>query len=85
MSRTPLLVCPECGKKAVIKKTSRPHKMLNYHYCSCSDPECGLTFKMKLEFDSILSPSAKGLKRLGDQLLKQDSRLQLSLDIVTPV
>jgi len=59
--------CPECGSKAVIRKTNRKHKELADIYCSCSDVECGHTFVMNLTFSHTLSPSAKK----GDLLLQQ--------------
>lgn len=65
MSRTPLIICPECGQKARITKTARTHRLLSYQYCSCSDSECGLTFRLKSEFDKVLSPSAKSLEQLN--------------------
>jgi predicted RNA-binding Zn-ribbon protein involved in translation (DUF1610 family) len=82
MSRTPLLLCPECGQKAIITKTARTHKLLNYQYCSCSDPECGLTFRMKSEFDRVLSPSAKAVSRLNAYLASNDNNTQLAFDII---
>ncbi len=33
--------CPECGSKAVIKKTNRKHRKIADIYCACSDVECG--------------------------------------------
>lgn len=84
MSRTPLLFCPECGQKAVITKTARTHKLLNYQYCSCSDPECGLTFRIKSEFDKVLSPSAKGLARLNSYLASCGNNSQLAFDVFNP-
>ncbi|WP_392551224.1 ogr/Delta-like zinc finger family protein [Orbus wheelerorum] len=84
MSRTALLFCPECGQKAIITKTARAHKLLNYRYCSCSDPECGLTFRIKEEFEKVLSPSAKGFNRLNDYLMQHGSHSQLALDIINP-
>lgn len=84
MSRVPLLLCPECGQKAVITKTARTHKFLNYQYCACSDPECGLTFRVKSEFDKVLSPSAKGLDRLNTYFSKHGHNSQLTFDVVNP-
>lgn len=85
MSRTPLLTCPECGQKAIITKTARTHKLLNYQYCSCSDPECGLTFRIKSEFDRVLSPSAKGLDRLNAYLTSHGQNTQLAFDVINPL
>lgn len=84
MSRTPLLICPECGQKAIITKTARTHKLLNYQYCSCSDPECGLTFRIKSEFDRVLSPSARGLGRLDAYLARNGQNTQLAFDVINP-
>ncbi len=33
--------CPECGSKAVIRKTNRKHRQIADIYCACSDVECG--------------------------------------------
>lgn len=84
MSRTPVLICPECGQKAIITKTARTHKLLNYQYCACSDPECGLTFRIKSEFDKVLSPSSKGLGRLNAYLTSHGNS-QLAFDLINPV
>lgn len=84
MSRTPVLFCPECGQRAVITKTARTHKLLNYQYCSCSDPECGLTFRIKSEFDRVLSPSARGLGRINTYLASCEINPQLALDMINP-
>ncbi|MGK7630904.1 ogr/Delta-like zinc finger family protein, partial [Salmonella enterica] len=40
--------CPECGSKAVIRKTNRKHRQIADIYCACSDVECGHTFVMNL-------------------------------------
>lgn len=64
MSRVHLMFCPECEAKAVITKTARIHKMMAYKYCSCSNSECGLTFRVREEFDKMLSPSSFGVERL---------------------
>ncbi|MEI7408155.1 ogr/Delta-like zinc finger family protein [Pectobacterium aroidearum] len=58
--------CPECGEKAVIRKTNRKHRKIADIYCACSDVECGHTFVMNLTFSHSLSPSAK----TGDKLLQ---------------
>ncbi len=51
--------CPECGSKAVIRKTNRKHREIADIYCACADVECGHTFVMNLTFSHTLSPSAK--------------------------
>lgn len=84
MSRTPLLLCPECHQKAIVTKTVRTHPLLSYRYCSCSDPECGLSFRVKEEFEKVLSPSSKGLNRLNDYLIKHGSHSQFVLEMVNP-
>ena len=58
--------CPDCGAKAVIKKTNRKHREIADVYCACSDVECGHTFVLNLTFSHTISPSAK----TGDKLLK---------------
>ncbi|MFB4731487.1 ogr/Delta-like zinc finger family protein, partial [Enterobacter hormaechei subsp. steigerwaltii] len=40
--------CPECGSKAVIRKTNRKHRKIADIYCACADVECGHTFVMNL-------------------------------------
>lgn len=78
--------CPECGTKAVIRKTNRKHKQLADIYCSCSDVECGHTFVMNLTFSHTLSPSAKK----GDLLLQQvisamsPQQKQIALELLQP-
>lgn len=84
MSRTPLLLCPECKQKAIVTKTVRTHPLLSYRYCSCTDSECGLSFRVKEEFEKVLSPSAKGFNRLNDYLMKNGSHSQLALDMINP-
>lgn len=59
--------CPDCGAKAIIKKTNRKHREIADIYCACSDVECGHTFVMNLTFSHTLSPSAKK----GDVMLQQ--------------
>ncbi|WP_058959497.1 ogr/Delta-like zinc finger family protein [Type-E symbiont of Plautia stali] len=59
--------CPECGSKAVIRKTNRKHRDIADVYCACSDVECGHTFVMNLTFSHTISPSAKK----GDLLIQQ--------------
>ncbi|HEK1039509.1 Ogr/Delta-like zinc finger protein [Proteus mirabilis] len=53
------IYCPECGEKAMIKKSNRKHKELTDLYCACRDPLCGHTFVLNLTFSHTLSPSAK--------------------------
>ena len=31
--------CPECGSKAVIRKTNRKHRQIADIYCACADVE----------------------------------------------
>lgn len=59
--------CPDCGAKAIIKKTNRKHREIADIYCACSEVECGHTFVMNLTFSHTLSPSAKK----GDVMLQQ--------------
>ena len=59
--------CPECGSKAVIRKTNRKHRQIADIYCACADVECGHTFVMNLTFSHTLSPSAK----TGDVLVQR--------------
>lgn len=76
--------CPECGSKAVIRKTNRKHRDIADIYCACADVECGHTFVMNLTFSHTISPSAK----TGDMLIQQvisgmsDAQKQLTLKLL---
>ncbi|MCE9965918.1 ogr/Delta-like zinc finger family protein [Lelliottia amnigena] len=76
--------CPECGSKAVIRKTNRKHRQIADIYCACADVECGHTFVMNLTFSHTLSPSAKTGDALVQTLLKTLSPVQrqLALDLL---
>ncbi|TNL09923.1 transcriptional regulator [Kosakonia cowanii] len=76
--------CPECGSKAVIKKTNRKHRQIADIYCACADVECGHTFVMNLTFSHTLSPSAKTGDKLVQTLLKNLSpdQKQMALDLL---
>ncbi len=64
------VICPACGKKALIRKTNRITREVADLYCSCSDPECGHTFVANLSFSHTLSPSAKTTSQLALELVK---------------
>lgn len=68
------IYCPECGEKAMIKKSNRKHKELTDLYCACCDPLCGHTFVLNLTFSHTLSPSAK----------KQDALLLAMIKNLSP-
>ncbi|MGR6439908.1 ogr/Delta-like zinc finger family protein [Proteus mirabilis] len=68
------IYCPECGEKAMIKKSNRKHKELTNLYCACRDPLCGHTFVLNLTFSHTLSPSAK----------KQDALLLAMIKNLSP-
>ncbi|WMV73634.1 ogr/Delta-like zinc finger family protein [Xenorhabdus griffiniae] len=78
------IICPECGAKAVIRKTNRMHHEIADIYCSCADVECGHTFVMNLTFSHTISPSAK----TGDILLRNvinhlsSQQRQMALDLL---
>jgi len=78
--------CPECGSKAVIRKTNRKHKELADIYCSCADVECGHTFVMNLTFSHTLSPSAKTGNMLIQQIVSSMSpeQKQMALNLLQP-
>lgn len=79
--------CPDCGSKAVIKKTNRKHRKIADIYCACADVECGHTFVMNLTFSHTLSPSAK----TGDMLMQtlinglSPGQRQMALDLLKAV
>ncbi|MGY6358401.1 ogr/Delta-like zinc finger family protein [Proteus mirabilis] len=68
------IYCPECGEKAMIKKSNRKHKELTDLYCACRDPLCGHTFVLNLTFSHTLTPSAK----------KQDALLLAMIKNLSP-
>ncbi|HEJ9541874.1 TPA: ogr/Delta-like zinc finger family protein [Proteus mirabilis] len=68
------IYCPECGEKAMIKKSNRKHKELTDLYCACRDPLCGHTFVLNLTFSHTLSSSAK----------KQDALLLAMIKNLSP-
>ena len=68
------IYCPECGEKAMIKKSNRKHKELTDLYCACRDLLCGHTFVLNLTFSHTLSPSAK----------KQDALLLAMIKNLSP-
>ncbi|WDQ23598.1 ogr/Delta-like zinc finger family protein [Proteus mirabilis] len=72
--RVLIIYCPECGEKAMIKKSNRKHKELTDLYCACRDPLCGHTFVLNLTFSHTLSPSAK----------KQDALLLAMIKNLSP-
>ncbi|AVY98003.1 transcriptional regulator [Lelliottia sp. WB101] len=76
--------CPECGSKAVIRKTNRKHRQIADIYCACADVECGHTFVMNLTFSHTLSPSAKTGDALVQTLLQNLSpgQKQMALDLL---
>ena len=76
--------CPECGSKAVIRKTNRKHRQIADIYCACSDVESGHTFVMNLTFSHTLSPSAKTGDAMVQKILgalSPDQR-QMALDLL---
>ncbi|RZM98225.1 transcriptional regulator [Escherichia sp. E4208] len=80
--------CPECGSKAVIRKTNRKHRQIADIYCACSDVECGHTFVMNLTFSHTLSPSAKTGDAVVQKILSalSPAQRQVAFDLlkVTP-
>lgn len=45
------IYCPECGQEANIQKIDRQGRdNAHYIYCSCSDFECGHTYRLTLTF-----------------------------------
>ncbi|EOC1425200.1 ogr/Delta-like zinc finger family protein [Cronobacter dublinensis] len=76
--------CPECGSKAVIRKTNRKHRQISDIYCACADVECGHTFVMNLTFSHTLSPSAKTGDAMVQKILSALSpyQKQMALDLL---
>ncbi|WP_139355393.1 ogr/Delta-like zinc finger family protein [Edwardsiella tarda] len=78
--------CPECGAKAVIRKTNRKHSKIADIYCACSDVECGHTFVMNLTFSHTLSPSAKTGNHLLQTVINNLSpeQKQMAFELLKP-
>jgi len=76
--------CPDCGSRAIIKKTNRKHREIADIYCACADVECGHTFVMNLTFSHTLSPSAKSGDAMLQQLVKNLSpqQKQMTLELL---
>ncbi|QLD35447.1 transcriptional regulator [Citrobacter freundii] len=76
--------CPECGAKAVIRKTNPKHRHISDIYCACSDVECGHTFVLNLTFSHTLSPSAKTGDLMVQTILNSFSpeQKQMTLDLL---
>lgn len=51
--------CQECSLKSNIQQSNRYDLDHSDLLCSCTKPDCGLTFAMDLKFSHTLSPSAK--------------------------
>lgn len=78
------VLCPTCGKKAIIGKTNRLSVGHADLYCSCTDPDCGHTFVTNLSFSHTLSPSALTSSALVTELVKSmspDKRQQLQQEL----
>jgi len=72
--------CPTCGKVARITSSNNMNLQLKQAYCTCSNPECGHTFVMNVEFDHTLSPSALSIPEgLRKQIQETDPAHQASL------
>ncbi|WP_373566011.1 ogr/Delta-like zinc finger family protein [Citrobacter koseri] len=76
--------CPECGAKAVIRKTNPKHPHISDIYCACSDVECGHTFVLNLTFSHTLSPSAKTSNMMLQTIINSLSpeQKQMTLDLL---
>lgn len=81
--RVSRVICTACNSNAVIKKTVRKHRELSDLYCSCTNIECGHTFKMHLSFASTISPSAisqeEMVKGVANALTADGRQMMLSL------
>ncbi|WP_419787328.1 ogr/Delta-like zinc finger family protein [Pseudodesulfovibrio sp.] len=53
--------CPICKQVARITSSNSMDTQFKQAYCTCSNPECGHTFVMNVEFSHTLSPSALSL------------------------
>lgn len=50
--------CEVCNEIATIQDSVVDSSKLKKFYCTCNNPECGLSFVLTVEFSHILSPSA---------------------------
>ncbi|BCS89980.1 ogr/Delta-like zinc finger family protein [Pseudodesulfovibrio sediminis] len=72
--------CPTCGKVARITSSNNMNRQFKQAYCICSNPACGHTFVMNVEFDHTLSPSALSIpENLRKQIRETDPAHQASL------
>jgi hypothetical protein len=65
--------CDRCLSKATIQTRREETPRFTKLYCTCTNPECGHTFVMHLEFGHTISPSALDLHEQTRAALKQCS------------
>ena len=72
--------CPVCKKVARIESSNSMDRQFKQAYCACTNPECGHTFVMNVEFSHTISPSALSLSEaLRDKLKRTAPTEQASL------
>lgn len=77
--------CPICNKVARITSSNSMDTQFKQAYCACTNPECGHTFVMNVEFSHTLSPSALSLsKELRDKIRETAPVEQASLFPMEP-
>ncbi|MCJ2164644.1 MULTISPECIES: ogr/Delta-like zinc finger family protein [unclassified Pseudodesulfovibrio] len=78
--------CPICKRVARIESSNSMSRQFKQAYCACSNPECGHTFVMNVEFSHTLSPSALSLsKELRDRIRETAPTEQGSLFSTEPM
>ena len=51
-------VCPACETTARITGSERVSPLVKTLFCACQNVECGMTWRMQLVFEYVISPSA---------------------------
>ncbi|EPR43125.1 transcriptional activator Ogr/delta [Desulfovibrio sp. X2] len=67
------IICDRCKSKAIITTTRELTPQFRKLYCACTNPECGHTFVVNVEFSHTLSPSALDLPDTVRQALRSCS------------
>lgn len=52
-----MIVCNQCGEKAVINKSQKEHNEFTKLYCTCKNPKCEHKFVLHLTFSHTTKPS----------------------------
>ncbi|MGO3882268.1 MAG: ogr/Delta-like zinc finger family protein [Proteus vulgaris] len=73
------ILCPDCGEKAIIRKTNRKHRQFSDLYCQCTNLECGMTFVLNVTFSHALNPGKKSVENMIDKFIPENKQMALDL------